>query len=171
MAMDTHRGIGADNDLLWQRDLPADLAHFKKMTVGKSIVMGRKTFQSIGRPLPDRQNIVVTRQGALGVDGVLTAASLATAYALAQYDVVVIGGGELYAQAIDDVNVLHVTEVAAEFPHATVFFPVIDPDVWQETSREHHESDERNKYAFDFVTYVRAVPTDPSIANICDACE
>ena len=155
VAMDKNRGIGADNDLLWQRDLPADLAHFKKLTTGKSIIMGRKTYESIGRPLPDRQNIVVSRSGPTGVSGVLTAYSLQAAYALAQYDVFVIGGGQIYSQAIDDMDRLYVTYVDAEFPQATVFFPQINCDVWQEISRDHHEADERNKYAFDFVTYER----------------
>ena len=153
VAMDKNNGIGADNDLLWQRDLPADLAHFKKLTVGKTVIMGRKTFESIGRPLPDRQNIVVSRSGPTRVKGVQTAYSLETAYALAQYDAMVIGGGQIYAQAIDDMDVLYVTEVYAEFAQATAFFPEIDKGVWKEVSREHHEANEKNKYAFDFVEY------------------
>ncbi|HMS93155.1 MAG TPA: dihydrofolate reductase [Candidatus Saccharibacteria bacterium] len=156
VAYDKHRGIGGDNDLLWGRDLPADLAHFKKLTIGKSIVMGRKTFESIGsRPLPNRQNIVVSRQGATGIRGVLTAASLETAYALAQYDVMVIGGGEIYRQALTDVDTVYATEVNAAFDEATVFFPVLDTNVWQVVSRIHHPSDDGNKYAFDFTVYNR----------------
>lgn len=155
VAMDDNRGIGADNDLLWQRDLPADLAHFKKLTTGNSIIMGRKTFESIGRPLPNRQNIVVSRKGAIGAEGTLTAASLQTAYVLAQFDVYVIGGGEIYQQAMDDVDILYVTEVHATFPQAAVFFPEIDTNTWKESSREHHGIDEKNKYAFDFVVYQR----------------
>ncbi len=154
VAMDRQNGIGADNDLLWQRDLPADLAHFKRLTSGGSIVMGRKTFESIGRPLPDRENIVVSSTPT-GVKGVLTAVSLPSAYELARYPIFVIGGGQIYAQSIDDMDVLYVTEVDAEFAQATVFFPAIDSNVWREASREHHEADERNKYAFDFVTYER----------------
>ena len=171
VAMDKNRGIGAANDLLWQRDLPADLAHFKKLTTGKSIIMGRKTFASIGRPLPNRQNIVVSRQGTLGVEGTLTAASLMSAYALAQYDIAIIGGGEIYTQALGDVDILYVTEVQASFPEATVFFPEIDPAIWRATSREHHEADEKNKYAFDFVTYERTATLDPSLQNVCEGCE
>jgi len=155
VAIDRNNGIGAENDLLWLRDLPADLANFKALTVGKSVVMGRKTFESIGHPLPDRQNIVVSRSGPTGIKGVLTAHSLEAAYALAQYDVRVIGGGQIYAEAIDDMDVLYVTEVDADFPQATVFFPQINCDDWQEVSRDHHEADEKNKYAFDFVTYER----------------
>ena len=155
VAMDKNNGIGAAGDLLWQRDLPADLAHFKKLTTGKTVIMGRKTFESIGRPLPDRQNIVVSRSGPTGVKVTQTAYSLQTAYALAQYDIFVIGGGQIYEQAIDDMDVLYVTEVDAEFPQATVFFPQINCDDWQEVSRDHHEADEKNKYAFDFVVYER----------------
>lgn len=159
VAMDQHRGIGAENDMLWKRDLKADLAHFKKLTVGKSVIMGRKTFDSIidslGKPLPERQNIVLSRRPT-GVQGALTAYSLDTAYALAQYDICVIGGGTVYEQALDDMDVLYVTEVQASFPEATVFFPEIDTTIWEEASREHHEPDEKNKYPFDFVKYERA---------------
>ncbi len=154
VAVDENMGIGANNDLLWQRDLPADLAHFKKLTSGGSIIMGRKTFESIGRPLPNRENIVVSRTPT-GVDGVLTAASLDSAYALARYPVFVIGGGQLYAQAMDTVDVLYVTHVAASFPQASVFFPEIDTTQWQEVSREHHEADDKNKYSYAFVTYTK----------------
>ena len=154
VAVDKNNGIGADNDLLWQRDLPADLAHFKKLTTGGSVVMGSNTFRSIGRPLPNRENIVVSRTPT-GVQGVLTANSLASAYELARYPVFVIGGGQVYAQTINDMDRLYVTEVDATFPQATIFFPKIDFSEWHEVSREHHEADEKNKYAFDFVVYDR----------------
>ena len=156
VAMDRKRGIGADNDMMWMGDMPADLARFRALTIGKSVIMGRKTFESIGKPLAKRQNIVVSRRGPTGVQGVLTALSLQTAYALAQYDPVVIGGGEVYRQAIDDMDTLYVTEINAEFPQATVFFPEIDPAKWHETAREHHEADVDNAYAYDYVTYRRA---------------
>lgn len=152
VAVDKNNGIGAGNDLLWQRDLPADLAHFKQLTTGGSVIMGRKTFESIGRPLPNRENIVVSRTPT-GVQGVLTAASLEAAYALARYPIFVIGGGQIYEQALDDMDTLYVTQVDAEFPEATVFFPQINCLGWQEVSRDHHEPDENNKYAFDFVQY------------------
>lgn len=154
VAMDKNRGIGADNDLLWLRDLPADLAHFKRVTTGGSIIMGRKTFDSIGRPLPERQNIVLSGTPT-GVKGVITAGSLKAAYAIAQFPIFVIGGGTVYEQAIDDMDRLYVTEVQAEFPQATVFFPPIDTAIWKEVTREHHDADERNKYAFNFVVYER----------------
>lgn len=155
VAYDKNRGIGADNDLLWQRDLPADLRHFRKMTIGKSIVMGRKTFESIGsKPLPERQNIVLSRTPT-GVEKVITAGSLEAAYAMAQYPIVVIGGGSVYEDALPDIDVIYATEVDAAFPQASVFFPEIDMNQWQEVSRTHHEADEKNKYAFDFVEYRR----------------
>lgn len=157
VAVDKHGGIGADNDLLWQRDLPADLAHFKKLTTGGSIIMGRKTFESIGRPLPNRENIVVSRTPT-GVEGVLTAANLESAYALARYPIFVIGGGQIYAEAINDADLLYVTEVDASFPQATVFFPEIDAGIWQEVDRVHNSADADNKYNYNFVTYEKKSP-------------
>jgi len=154
VAYDQQRGIGADNDLLWQRNLPADLKHFKSLTTGQSIVMGRKTYESIGRPLPDRQNIVVSHSLS-DIPGVTVVDSLAAAYAVAKHAVYIIGGGSIYEQALPDVDVVHATEVAAEFPNATVFFPALGSD-WRETARERHEADERNQYAYDFVTFERA---------------
>lgn len=153
VAYDMNRGIGADNDLLWQRNLPADLKRFKQLTTGQSIVMGRKTFESIGRALPDRQNIVVSRS--LGdTPGVTVVGSLAAAYAAAERDIYIIGGGSIYEQALPDADVVYATEVAADFPNATVFFPELGSG-WRETAREHHQADERNLFSCDFVTYER----------------
>jgi len=153
VAYDTNRGIGADNDLLWQRELPADLARFRQMTTGHTIIMGRRTFESIGRALPGRQNIVVTHR-AVDVEGVTSVDSLSKAYQLAAHDAYIIGGGTIYEQALDDVEKIYATEVQAAFAQATVFFPVLD-DRWEETAREHHEADAQNKYAYDFVTFTR----------------
>lgn len=155
VAMDRNNGIGAANGLLWQRDLPSDLAHFKKLTTGMSIIMGRKTFDSIGKPLANRENIVVTRSPT-GIQGVLSTHSLAAAYALARYPIFVIGGGTIYTAALNDIDTLYVTEVDAEFAEADVFFPKIESKTWKEISREHHDIDERNKYPYDFVTYEKA---------------
>lgn len=155
VAYDRNRGIGADNDLLWMRDLPADLKNFKKLTTGKSIIMGRKTFESIGsRPLPDRQNIVLSRTPT-GVEKVITAGSLGAAYAIAQFPIMVIGGASVYKDALADIDTIYATEVDATFPQATVFFPEINLNEWRETSRERHEIDEKNKYPFYFVKYSR----------------
>jgi len=154
VAYDRNRGIGAANDLLWTRDLPADLRHFKKMTTGHMIIMGRKTFDSIGRALPDRRNIVISHTY-LEFEGVEFVSSLEEAYKrAADEDIFVIGGGQIYEMAIDTVDRILVTEVDAVFP-AEVFFPDIDPTLWTETSREHHEKDDANKYDYDFVTYER----------------
>lgn len=152
VAVDKNMGIGADNGLLWGRALPDDLAYFKKMTLNSSVIMGRNTFESLGRALPERENIVVTHSP-VGATNVLSAASLASAYELARYPIFVIGGGQIYASAMNDMDRLYVTEVDAEFPEATVFFPVINLDEWSEKSREHHEADDKNKYSFDFVIY------------------
>lgn len=152
VAIDKNLGIGAKNDLLWTRDLPDDLAHFKRMTTDASVIMGRNTYESIGRPLPNRENIVISHRP-VGVQGVLSATSLQSAYELARYPIFVIGGGTIYADAINDMDRLYVTEVDADFPQATIFFPGIDKSVWHETSRVHHSADERNKYSFDFVVY------------------
>jgi dihydrofolate reductase len=156
VAVDRKLGIGAKNDLLWMRDLPDDLAYFKRMTTGTSVIMGRNTFDGMGKPLPNRENIVVSHRP-VGVPGALTASSLKSAYELARYPIFVMGGGRIYADAIEDMDRLYVTEVDAEFPQATVFFPHIDTSIWKETSREHHPADERNKYPFDFVIYDKAL--------------
>ncbi|TAL14487.1 dihydrofolate reductase [Patescibacteria group bacterium] len=154
VAYDKNRGIGAANDLLWTRDLPADLRHFKEVTTGHSIIMGRKTYESLGRPLPDRQNIVISRD-LEPVEGFTVVRSLDEAYQMATSDdVYVIGGGQIYEIALDTVDQLLVTEVDEAF-NAEVFFPATDLNVWQEVSREHHDKDDANKYNYDFVVYKR----------------
>lgn len=156
VAMDRRNGIGADNDLLWQRDLPADLKHFKDVTFGGTIVMGRRTYESIGRALPHRENIVVTRTP-FEAENIICVTNLEQAYQRAtRPDIYVIGGGQIYAQALDDMDKLYVTYVDAEFPNATVYFPQIACEAWTEVARDHREPDERNKYAFDFVEYEKA---------------
>lgn len=153
VAYDSHRGIGASNDLLWQRDLPADLAHFKKLTMGGSLIMGRNTFESIGRALPGRENIVVTHRP-LDVVDVVAVDSLAKAYKTAHGNQFIIGGGQIYNQSLADVDVVYATEVHETFSQAEVFFPELGDD-WREVAREAHAADDRNKYAYDFVTYAR----------------
>lgn len=153
VAYDSHRGIGASNDLLWQRDLPADLAHFKKLTMGGSLIMGRNTFESIGLALPGRENIVVTHRP-LDVVDVIAVNSLAAAYEKAHGNQFIIGGGQIYSQSLPDVDVVYATEVHETFPRAEVFFPELSGE-WREVAREAHLADDRNKYAYDFVTYKR----------------
>lgn len=156
VAYDKNLGIGAHNDLLWRRDLPADLARFKDMTTGNAIIMGRKTYESIGRPLPNRQNIVISRL-ADSIEGVSVVGSLQAAYDAVESgkEAFVIGGGQIYALAMDSVDHIYATEVDASFDTADTFFPGIDTSVWQETDRAHHQADERNLYNYDFVTYER----------------
>jgi dihydrofolate reductase len=157
VAYDKNYGIGANNDLLWMRDLPADLAHFKSLTMDNAIIMGWNTYESIGRALPGRQNIVMSRSPRTAAEGVVLVDSLDSAYAAVEpgREAFIIGGGQVYKQALDTVDRIYATEVLASFDNATVFFPAIDKAVWRETERAHHEADERNKYPFDFVTYVR----------------
>ncbi|MEI7539722.1 MAG: dihydrofolate reductase [Candidatus Saccharibacteria bacterium] len=157
VAYDKKNGIGADNDLLWQRNLPADLQHFKKITSGNTIIMGSKTYQSIGRPLPGRQNIVISRSLKPTNDGIYIASNLQLAYDLADADKdkFVIGGGQIYALAIDTVDRIYATEVNEIFDNATVYFPEVDHTKWREISREKHTADGRNLYDYDFVIYER----------------
>jgi dihydrofolate reductase len=139
VAAERHRGIGIRNTLPWR--LPEDLAFFKRTTSGHAIIMGRKTFDSIGRPLPNRRNIVVTRNPAWSHPGVESALSLADAVRLA-------GDGEIYAEALPLASKLVVTEIDADF-ECDAFFPAIDPAVWSEVSREaQHSGSSGLSYAF-----------------------
>ena len=155
VAIDGNGAIGRQGDLLCH--LPADMKHFKEVTMGHSIVMGRKTFESFPRrPLPGRQNIVITRNADWQYPGVTVAHSVEDAIAAAQTDTVfIIGGAQVYEQALPLVDVLHLTQIHARWASADVFFPALVPDEWQEVSREHHQSDHRNAYEFDFVTLKR----------------
>lgn len=147
--------IGRQGDLLCH--MPADMRHFKEVTMGHSILMGRKTFESFPRrPLPGRQNIVITRDAHWQYPGVTVAHSLDEAIGAAQTDVVfVIGGAQVYEQALPLVEVLHLTLIHARWASADAFFPALNMDEWEEVSREHHESDHRNAYEFDFITLKR----------------
>ena len=155
VAIDENGAIGRQGDLLCH--LPADMKHFKEVTMGHSIIMGRKTFESFPRrPLPGRQNIVITRNVGWQYPGVTTVHSLEDAIAAAETDTVfIIGGAQVYEQALPLVDVLHLTLIHARWASADVFFPALNMDEWQEVSREHHESDHRNAYEFDFITLKR----------------
>lgn len=149
--------IGKDNRLLWH--ISEDLKFFKRTTLGCSVVMGRRTFESIGRPLPKRTNIVVSR-GFDAPDGVLVASSLEQALELAgggscESDVFVIGGGQIYAQSIDLAQKLYITHVHTVIEDADAFFPAIDPQVWQVESRSELYNDEESGYDYEFVVYSR----------------
>jgi len=153
VAVDASNGIGIDNRLPWH--LPEDLAHFKRVTLGRPIVMGRKTFDSIGRALPGRRNIVITRNAAWSHPGVETAASLEHAIALLGSErASIIGGAQVFNEALDVADEMIVTHIDHVFDCDT-FFPAIDPARWVETARERHHADAIGcDYAF--VTYQRA---------------
>jgi dihydrofolate reductase len=146
--------IGAQNRLPWH--LPDDLRHFRAITTGHTVITGRKNCESIGKPLPNRRNIVITRQRGYQAPGCEVAHSLAEALAMAadEPEVFVIGGAQLYAQALPLATRLYLTEV-----HATVagdtHFPALERSEWQETGRERHGADERHAHAFSFVVLER----------------
>ncbi|SAK56056.1 dihydrofolate reductase [Caballeronia arationis] len=148
--------IGRDNDLPWR--LPEDLAFFKRTTMGSPIIMGRKTHESIGRPLPGRRNIVVSRDAARRFEGCNTVTSLDDALALAVADdareAFVIGGAQLYREAIRHAGKLIVTEIDADFEGNTKL-DAFDPDEWIEASRETHRAAAPNDFEYAFVVYRR----------------
>ncbi|CAM2193884.1 Dihydrofolate reductase type 3 [Paraburkholderia kururiensis] len=148
--------IGRDNQLPWR--LPEDLAFFKRTTMGAPIIMGRKTHESIGRPLPGRRNIVVTRDPARRFEGCDTVTGLDDALALAARDgaaeAFLIGGAELYREGFERAQKLIVTEIAADFAGDTTF-PAPNPLTWDEVSREAHRAAAPNDFEFAFVVYAR----------------
>lgn len=145
--------IGFDNQLLWH--LPKDLKHFKDITSGHPIIMGRKTYESIGKPLPNRTNIVVSRKKDWFEEGILIVGSIKEALKFAKKideEVFVIGGGNIYEQTMEVVDKLEVTLVKADL-EADTFFPKIDPKIWKKTNEICHEKDEKNGYDFCFQTF------------------
>ena len=146
--------IGNGNQLPWR--LPDDLRRFKELTMGKPMVMGRKTFDSIGRPLPGRTSIVVTRSQGLQIAGCVVVHSLAAALQAAGEvpEVVIVGGAELFRHALADVKLIHLTRVHADVPGDT-FFPELRPDQWREEFVSRHPADERHAYAFSYLTLAR----------------
>lgn len=160
-AMSRNRVIGRNNALPWY--LPEDLKYFKRVTMGKPIIMGRKTWESIGRPLPGRTNIVITRSSDYQVpEGVRIVSSLEAALELAEKvclingldEAVVIGGAEIYALALPSATRLYMTQVHAEV-HGDAFFPQIDLDTWQELAREDFSASGANPYDYSFVVMER----------------
>jgi len=153
-AIATNNALGKDNDLIWH--LPADLKRFKKVTTGHHILMGRNTFESIGKPLPNRTTIIITRNKNYFKDGCLVANSIEEAIKLVENDanIFIIGGAQIYKEAIekDLVDQLDITQVHQEF-EADVFFPQIDLSVWKQVSRENFTADDKNKYNYSFISY------------------
>lgn len=156
VAVDRRGAIGCRGELLCR--LPDDLRRFKQLTTGHSIVMGRKTFESLPKgALPGRENIVITRNRTFGAPGVVVAHSVEDAIELASLEgeVFVIGGAQIYRAALDRVDTLHLTLIEHTFDDADVFFPPILPSEWEEESREQHAADERHPYPFAFITLRR----------------
>ncbi len=153
-AMGRNRAIGYKNTLPWR--LPADLQRFKQLTLGHHMVMGRKTFESIGRPLPGRTSIIITRQADFQADGCLIAYSLDAAIELAksrgEQEAFIIGGAEIYAQALAKANRMYLTLVEAE-PQADAFFPAFDENVWEKSAEELVAADEKNPHELKFTTW------------------
>ncbi len=159
VAMGENRAIGKDGGMPWH--MPADLAHFKRVTMGKPMLMGRRTFESIGRALPGRDNIVVTRDTEWRAEGVVVASDpesglqkAATAAKVRGADeIAVIGGASIYEALMDRADVLYITELKSRFD-ADTYFPSIGFG-WEEVARESHPADEKNPVAYDFVTLRR----------------
>lgn len=155
-ALDRNRGIGHGNQLPWH--LPDDLKHFKALTLGKPVLMGRKTAQSLGRALPGRTNLVLTRSGEVPFDGMRAVASreqaLAICHAEAADELCVIGGGEIYRLMMAHASDLYLTWVDTEVP-ADTHFPAVDEALWQQADSQPHAADARHPFAFRFVHYIR----------------
>jgi dihydrofolate reductase len=158
VAMAANRTIGINNTLPWR--CPEDLKHFKALTMGHHIIMGRKTFDSIGRPLPGRTTVVVTRNRELKIDGCLMAHSLQEAIAACANDhaIFIVGGAELYAQAMPLADTLFITEIQQNVA-GDAHFPEFSRTEWQEVSREQHHQETPQPLDYHFVTYRRNRPT------------
>ena len=152
-ALDRNRAIGFDNRLPWS--LPNDLKRFKSLTMGHAILMGRKTAESIGRALPGRDNLVLTRSGRTPFSGMTAMASLDEAIARASGRLFVIGGGEIYALALPHADTLHLTHVDIALPEADAWFPDYADAHWEETARQLHAADARHACRYSFVDYRR----------------
>lgn len=154
VAMAQNHTIGVNNTLPWR--CPEDLKHFKTLTMGHHMIMGRKTFDSIGRPLPGRTTVVATRNTDLKVDGCLIAHSLKEAIAACAGDeqIFIVGGAELYRQAIALADTLYITEIQQDID-GDAFFPDFDKNTWQETSREVRSQETPQPLNYHFVTYQR----------------
>ncbi|MBT4680293.1 MAG: dihydrofolate reductase [Flavobacterium sp.] len=157
-AIGANNELGKDNDLIWY--LPADLKRFKKVTTGHTIIMGRNTFESIGKPLPNRRSIIITRNTSYKKEGCEVVHSLEDAIKLIkdQDNAFIIGGAQIYHEAIEKnlVDQLDITEVHQDF-NADVYFPSIDKATWEEVSRVSFTPDENNRYNYSFLSYKKLI--------------
>ncbi|RYF29311.1 MAG: dihydrofolate reductase [Chloroflexi bacterium] len=158
VAYDMNRGVGIEGDLPWAGQLPADMRHFRELTLGAAVIMGRATYESIGRPLPHRQNIVLSRR-AIQDTGISVAHTLDQALESVEVgrQTFIIGGGEVYRQSVPLVDLVHATEVHAEFKGVDAHFPELQNN-WSEQpgSRVHFDPDDNNDFSYSFVTYMRS---------------
>lgn len=158
-AIANNNALGKNNQLIWH--LPADLKRFKQITQNHCVIMGRKTFESLGKPLPKRTNIVISRNANFKANGCILVHSLEEAINTALKEdptPYILGGAEIYKQALKIADKLDLTIVHHNFD-ADVFFPEIDLNIWKEVERIHFEADEQNKYNYSFVTYKRKALT------------
>ncbi|MGH8278335.1 MAG: dihydrofolate reductase [Gammaproteobacteria bacterium] len=159
VAVGENNEIGQGGKMPWH--LPADLKRFKALTLGKPIIMGRKTFEAIGKPLRQRRNIIVTRNAGYGVEGCEVAHSFTDALVLAAGvpEIMAIGGAEIYRAALPRAQRIYLTRIHSAFA-ADTFLPQLDPADWRETARENHTADERNPYSYSFLTLLRRVASN-----------
>lgn len=157
VAIADNNAIGKDNALLWH--ISEDLKFFRSTTVGCPVIMGRKTYESIGRPLPKRLNIIVSRKGYDALEGVLVVDSIEKGYEVAKEQgaekCFVIGGGQIYAQAMQIADEMVITHVHTVIEDADTFFPQIDPEIWKVAERSELKTDPESGYTFEFVKYIR----------------
>ncbi|MBU0697127.1 MAG: dihydrofolate reductase [Bacteroidetes bacterium] len=154
VATDEENGIGKNNQLMWH--LPKDLKFFKSTTSGHPVIMGRKTYDSVGKPLPNRRNIIITRQKDLKIEGVEVFNELENAIkaCVDEEEVFIVGGGEIYKQALPFTDKIYLTKVHHTF-NADAFFPELNYSEWKLISKEEHEPDEKHAYCFSFITFSR----------------
>ncbi|RZA00851.1 MAG: dihydrofolate reductase [Sphingobacteriaceae bacterium] len=153
VAIAKNHAIGKDNQLLWH--LPKDLKHFKEITSGHTIIMGRKTYESVGKPLPNRRNIIITRQN-ITIEGCEVVNSIDDALKLCtgEDEVFIVGGAEIYKQAMPLTDRIYLTIVHQEFEGDT-YFPEIKEGIWKETARQDHGTDEKHLFSYSFITLER----------------
>jgi dihydrofolate reductase len=158
-AIGRNRELGYANTLLWK--LPADMKRFRTLTLGHTVIMGRKTFESLPNgALPERKNVIITHADNIKHENCLIINDLQTALKLLKKDseeVFIIGGAGIYAQAIKNVDKMYITIVWQDFPEADVFFPLIDEYQWIIESKFDYQADERNQFDYSFITYVRKI--------------
>jgi dihydrofolate reductase len=153
-AVAENNALGKNNDLLWH--LPNDFKRFKEITSGHHIIMGRKTFESFPKPLPNRTHVIITRQNDFEYEGCVVVQNIEKALSVCPINenLYIIGGGEIYQQSISFADQLDITRVHHSFD-ADVYFPEIDPEIWELTSETFHQKDERHLFDYTFQTFVR----------------